>query len=117
MANVRKLPKSKLQSRLGYFSDINLANKCFEHCEALFDGCKPRCLENPQCLLECSQGLANCIVHCPCFEKCPQGCEDCHSGFCECLNPDTNDDFVKCEEWIRTLFSHLFDLVFFNDHG
>ena len=47
----------------------------------------------------------DCNNSCPCFQNCPQGCNQSNTGYCRCQNPYSNPDFVECEEKIRNLFS------------
>lgn len=45
-----------------------------------------------------------CSNECPCFEQCPQGCQDCPNPICGCANPDTNEDYITCENFYRLIY-------------
>ena len=80
------------------FRDENSGVRCLEYCATEANECKKRCNENSQCLKECDAELIGCTDDCPCQVKCPNGCSDCESIFCQCVSGDEVPGLAECEE-------------------
>ena len=46
-----------------------------------------------------SVDLWNCIGTCPCFDSCPNGCQDCSHPLCACYDQSSDQDFMFCSEY------------------
>ena len=57
------------------------------------------------CVIECNKNLSTCLSSCPCMEECPQGCVDCGHPLCACNEPETNPDFLACEDQMEEVYT------------
>ena len=109
----RKLHYSEVVSdNYCMWSDENLANECIDHCLTLFVECREYCHTNSTCTYDCNYAHVDCQMSCPCFQDCPQGCDGCHTAFCQCnpTNPESSPDFIECKEseWKLFVFTWVF---------
>ncbi|CAG5078114.1 Oidioi.mRNA.OKI2018_I69.PAR.g8904.t1.cds [Oikopleura dioica] len=74
--------------------DEDLALKCDSFCYTDFLTCKDDC-EDSSCERNCLADYTECYEQCPCFRKCPNGCDDCPNSICSCKNPELNNPFYQ----------------------
>ena len=83
---------------LNFLSDSDLTDECTEHCLTERLNCVGTCMGDSSCLYDCDIVLGNCIYRCPCQIGCPLGCAGCESSFCNCRYPESNSDYLECQE-------------------
>ena len=70
-------------------ADLNVAENCEFACGADLGDCIITCGSNDQeCRTVCNRDYSYCLDKCPCYTKCPLGCDWCANPLC----PDPIDD-------------------------
>ena len=64
----------------------------------MLENCREDCSEDAFCYFECNYDATSCLISCPCFENCPNGCDGCLTPFCECYDYENNPDYIYCSE-------------------
>ena len=89
-----------------YLRDENPAIECQNYNLAVYNECFDVC-DGKTCELECGQTLFEEMKKCPCYDFCPSGCSGCSSVFCKCLYPNTDPEYVKCQERVPILHIYV----------
>ena len=82
-------------------SDFELGTECYDECVEEFSDCERNCRNNTECIFECHYVETDCQMSCPCFQKCQNGCTNCQSSYCNCREPETGFDYLKCKERVH----------------
>ena len=80
-----------------------MAVKCLNHNLVLYFDCVDVCGDD-NCKLTCGLTFIESVNECPCYEFCPTGCENCDNEFCKCADPESNLDFIQCQERVINSF-------------
>lgn len=84
--------------------DDDLGEACVQYCSTVNDECLDKCSGNRNCIEYCNSNKTKCINSCPCHGECADGCADCDSSFCQCVDPELNADFIKCERHFTDVY-------------
>ena len=84
--------------------DVDLGDACVEYCSTVNVECIEQCSGNHNCIDYCNSNETKCINSCPCHGECIDGCDECDSSFCQCVDPELNADFIKCEQYVTSVY-------------
>ena len=79
--------------------------ECVQSCIDSENQCLESCDDNPNCVFECERKATSCAYVCPCYDGCPNGCDDCPSSFCTCFETENNDDFIICRNQFEEAYN------------
>ena len=85
-------------------ADHILGEACVGYCSTINVECIEKCSGNRNCIEFCNSNQAKCINSCPCYGECADGCGDCESSFCQCVDPESNSDFINCERYFTGVY-------------
>ncbi|CAG5105141.1 Oidioi.mRNA.OKI2018_I69.chr1.g1871.t1.cds [Oikopleura dioica] len=85
--------------------DKELAEKCDKNCQDEFKSCHEAC-DSTNCEHSCLREFVDCTDSCPCFIKCPDGCENCPNDICKsCMELETNRiSYEQCISEASSIF-------------
>ena len=80
-------------------SDFNQGVECGRSCQEAELECRNACSDDDDrsCEYHCLKSLSACIEACPCFDECLNGCDGCESDYCQCVDPESNADYIFCQ--------------------
>ncbi|CAG5104187.1 Oidioi.mRNA.OKI2018_I69.chr1.g1135.t1.cds [Oikopleura dioica] len=74
--------------------DSDLGEKCEEFCWDEYLACV-EARSTSACERLCMIPYADCSRTCPCYEDCPDGCENCPNTICSCRSPETDNVYFQ----------------------
>ena len=90
-----------------FVCDSDLTSSCTEYCWSHRTECIEICSADSLCIFQCELEFGDCFDYCPCQSGCPQGCQNCNSPFCKCLDPENSDEYIECEERVTESFDKI----------